>query len=56
MENKSLKDCTDEEIHKYIDKAIQEIRESPNQCGEIILTLSYGKTKYIDVRKPVRLQ
>ena len=53
MNQKSLKDCTDEEIHAYIDKALMEIRKAPNQCGDIIITLSGGKVKFIDVKKPL---
>ena len=28
MNNKSLKDCTDEEIHALFDKALEEIRKT----------------------------
>ena len=50
---KSLKDCSDEEIHWMIDRAFEEIRKSPNGYGDIIITISGGKVKYIDVRKPL---
>ena len=53
MSQKSLKDCSDEEIHAFIDKALNDIRNSPNQYGDIIITISGGKVKYIDVRKPL---
>ena len=56
MEYKSLKDCTDKQIHTYIDQALAEIRESPKQCGEIIISVSFGNVKYIDLKKPLDFQ
>lgn len=56
MDNQSLKNCTDTEIHELIDLALKEIRMSSKQCGDIIITLSDGKVKYIDVKKPLKLQ
>ena len=53
MNNKSLKDCTDEEIHALFDKALEEIRSSPNQYGEIQIIVSGGKVKFMTVAKPV---
>ena len=53
MNNKSLKDCTDEEIHVLFDKALEEIRSSPNQYGEITIIVSGGKVKFMTVAKPV---
>ena len=53
MNQKSLKDCTDEEIHAMIDKALKDIRKSANQYGVITLTVSGGKVKFLTVEKPV---
>ena len=50
---KSLKDCTDEEIHVKIDKALDDIRKSPNQYGVITITVSGGKVKFLTVELPV---
>lgn len=54
MKQVSLKDCTDEEIHALIDKALEEIRQqSLNQYGVISITVSGGKVKFLTVEKPV---
>lgn len=53
VEMKSLKDCTDEEIHVLIEKALEDIRESANQYGVITITVSGGKVKFLTVEKPV---
>lgn len=50
---KSLKDCSDEEIHDLIDQALEDIRESPNQYGVITITVSGGKVKFLTMEKPV---
>ena len=50
---KSLKDCTDEEIQEKIKQALEEIRSTPNQYGEIKITVSGGKVKFLTVEKPV---
>lgn len=53
MEMKSLKDCTDEEIHSMLDIAFAEIRQSPNQYGEIKITISGGRVKFFSIEKPL---
>lgn len=53
MSDKSLKDCTDDEIHAKIDQALDEIRSSPSQYGEIKIIISGGKVKFLTVEKPL---
>lgn len=50
---KSLKDCTDEEILILFQKALQEIRKSPDQYGVIHAEVSGGKVKFLTIEKPV---
>lgn len=50
---KSLKDCTDEEIIALFLLGLKEIRETPTQYGEIKVTVSGGKVKFLTVEKPL---
>ena len=50
---KSLKECSDEEIVILFQKALQEIRRSPDQYGIIRTEVSGGKVKFLTVEKPV---
>ncbi len=50
--NKSLKDCTDEEVLEIVKKAIQQIRGTPNQYGVVKIEMSGGKVKFIRVELP----
>ncbi len=56
MTYQAFKNYTDQEIAEIILSAIRGIRESVNQYGEIIITISGGRVKHIDVRKPLTLQ
>ena len=53
MNTKSLKDCSDEEILALILRALGEIRETETQYGEIRVTVSGGKVKFLTVEKPL---
>lgn len=53
VNNKSLKDCTDEEIIEKFLKALDDIRKSDNQYGEIHVTVSGGRVKFLTVEKPI---
>ena len=53
MNTKSLKDCTDEEIIEKFLKALDDIRKSDNQYGEIHVTVSGGRVKFLTVEKPI---
>lgn len=53
MNQKSLKDCSDEELILLFLKALQDIRRSDSQYGEIKVTVSGGKVKFITVEKPI---
>jgi len=52
MMQKSLKDCSDEELILLFLKALQDIRHSDSQYGEIKITVSGGKVKFLTVEKP----
>ncbi len=51
-EEYSFKRMTDSEISESVLSAISDIRESYYKYGEIIITISGGNVKHIDVRKP----
>ena len=53
MMQKSLKDCSDEELILLFLKALQDIRGSDSQYGEIKVTVSGGKVKFITVEMPI---
>lgn len=53
MMQKSLKECTDEELVVLFLKALQDIRHSDSQYGEIKITISGGKVKFITVEMPI---
>ena len=50
----SFKRMSDIEIAKTVISAISDIRESYYKYGEIIITISGGAVKHIDVRRPWR--
>ena len=50
---KSLKDCSDAEIHAMIDQALELIRGTANQYGEIKIVVSGGKVKFLTVEQPL---
>ena len=52
MMQKSLKECSDEELILLFLKALQDIRHSDSQYGEIKITVSGGKVKFLTVEKP----
>lgn len=51
-DDNSFKRMTDSEISEAVLTAISDIRESYYKYGEIIITISGGNVKHIDVRKP----
>lgn len=51
-EPKSFKKMTDAEIAETVISAVTDIKESYYKYGEIIITISGGNVKHIDVRKP----
>lgn len=53
---KSFKNMTDDEIAGAVISAIADIRQSYYKYGEIIITISGGNVKHIDVRKPWKEQ
>lgn len=53
MNQKSLRECTDVEIHHKIDKLLDDIRKSPDQYGIVKIEISGGKVKFITVEKPI---
>lgn len=53
MNQKSLKECSDAEIHHKIDSVIEEIRKSPDQYGVVKIEISGGKVKFITIEKPI---
>lgn len=53
MDSKSLKNCTDAEIHHKIDSIFADIRKTPDQYGVVRIEISGGKVKYITVEKPI---
>lgn len=53
MDNKSLKNCTDAEIHQKIDSIFADIRKTPDQYGVVRIEISGGKIKFITVEKPI---
>ncbi len=54
---KPLKEYSDDEICMLVRQALEEIRkESPNQYGEIRITVSGGKLKFLTVEKPIVLR
>ena len=53
MNQKSLKDCTDAEIHHKIDNILADIRKSPDQYGIVKIEISGGKVKFITIEKPI---
>ena len=53
MMQKSLKDCSDEELILLFLKALHDIRNSDSQYGEIKVTVSGGKVKFITIEKPI---
>ena len=53
MSQKSLKECTDTEIHHKIDNILDDIRNSPDQYGVVRIEVSGGKVKFITVEKPI---
>lgn len=48
---KSLRNCSDEEIHALLTKALKQIRASDNQYGIIRIEVSGGKVKFFTVEK-----
>lgn len=50
---KSLKDCTDEEIKDKVQQGIEEIRKTDSQYGILHLTVQGGKAKFLTVEKPL---
>ena len=50
---KSLKDCTDEEIHERFQRALDEARRPEVQYAEIRTIISGGKVKFMTMEKPV---
>lgn len=53
MEQKSLKNCTDEEIHERFQRALDQARAPDVQYAEIRTVISGGKVKFMTVEKPV---
>ena len=54
--SKPLKEYSDDDICMLVRKALEDIRkESPNQYGEIRITVSGGKVKFLTVEKPMVL-
>ena len=53
MSQKSLKECTDTEIHHKIDNILDDIRKSPDQYGIVRIEVSGGRVKFITVEKPI---
>lgn len=53
MSQKSLRDCTDAEIHHKIDRILDDIRKSPDQYGIVKIEVSGGKVKFITIEKPI---
>ena len=53
MNQKSLKDCTDEEIKEKVQQGLDEIRKTPSQYGILHLEVSGGKAKYLTLEKPI---
>lgn len=51
--NRALRDCSDEEILALVLRALEEIRETDSQYGEIKITVSGGKVKFLTVEKPI---
>lgn len=51
-DDNSFKRMTDTEIANAVISAISDIRESYYKYGEIIVTISGGNVKHIDVRRP----
>ena len=52
MANKSLKDCTDDEIVAYFRQALDQIRKTDQQYGIIKVEVSGGKVKFLTVEQP----
>ena len=46
---------TDLEAIEQFKAALEEIRETPNRWGEVIITVSGGDVKHVDVKKPPRI-
>ena len=53
MSQKSLRECSDAEIHHKIDGIFEDIRKSPDQYGIVKIEVSGGKVKFITVEKPI---
>jgi len=52
MNQKSLKDCSDKEIADLFVETINDIRKTKDQYGEIVIIISGGKVKHINITKP----
>ena len=46
---------TDSEAIEQIRAALEEIRETPSRWGEVIIIVSGGDVKYVNVTKPPRV-
>ena len=53
MDQKSLKDCTDEELALLFLKALKEIRATESQYGEIKMIVSGGRGKFLTIEIPM---
>lgn len=53
MNQKSLRECSDAEIHHKIDNILDDIRKSPDQYGVVKIEVSGGRVKFITVEKPI---
>lgn len=51
-ETKQLKNMTNSELADEIIAAINDIKQSYHKYGEVVITISGGNVKHIDVRKP----